>query len=234
LLQLEFNRPDRANALSETAVEELLEAFAPANTAGVQLAVFSGAGANFCAGFDLKQLDETSDAQLLWRMVRLELLLQQIYHSPFMTLALAHGNALGAGADLFCACSMRVADADTTFRMPGWRFGVALGTRRLMHRVGADSAREVLTTSKSFDSKHGLRIGFVHEIVSRADWHEVRTRAERSSAALARDSVERLLSLTAADTRDADLSALVRSACQPGLRDRIQAYVAGSALLAKR
>jgi enoyl-CoA hydratase/carnithine racemase len=30
----------------------------------VELAVFSGRGAHFCAGFDLRDLDQTSDADL--------------------------------------------------------------------------------------------------------------------------------------------------------------------------
>jgi hypothetical protein len=39
------------------------------------------------------------------------------------------------------------------------------------------------------------------------------------------ESVTHLLEITTRDTRDADLSALVRSASEPGLRERIIAYV---------
>jgi enoyl-CoA hydratase/carnithine racemase len=225
LLHIELNRPDRANSLSEELVEELLSALAPEETVGVRLAVFSGRGANFCAGFDLSDLRDSTDAALLWRLVRLETMLQVVFHAPFMTLALAHGNAIGAGADLFCACAMRVAAPGTTFRMPGLKFGVALGTRRLANRIGSENARDLLLESKWFDADRGHEVGFVHEVAPQAEWHAVQERAVLTTSMLPRDSVSHLLELTTRDTRDADFSALVRSASRPGLRERILAYL---------
>jgi enoyl-CoA hydratase/carnithine racemase len=224
VLLVEFNRPEYANALSEEVVEQLLVAFSAKEAVGVELAVFSGRGANFCAGFDLRDLDQSSDADLMWRIIRIELLLQEVFHAPFVTLALAHGSAIGAGADLFGACAIRVASPGPKFRMPGWGFGIALGTRRLAHRVGADTARDLLLTSASFDSQRGHEIGFVQEVRPQASWPEARKRAELLASTLAKDSVQRLLALTTPETRDADMSALVRSACRPGLRERIVAY----------
>jgi enoyl-CoA hydratase len=225
LLHLQLNQPHRANALSEDVVEDMLAALAGDATIGVRLAIFSGCGPSFCAGFDLSGLQHTTDAQLLWRMVRLELLLQEIFYAPFLTLAFAQGNAIGAGADLFCACSMRVAAPDTIFRMPGWKFGVALGTRRLAARVGDETARELLIESKSFGSVRGQEIRFVQEVAPEADWEKLTAAAARKASTLRESSVNHLLQLTGRDTRDADLAALVRSASQPGLRDRISEFV---------
>jgi hypothetical protein len=55
-------------------------------------------------------------------------------------MALAQGGCFGAGADIVAACGTAVAAADAKFRMPGWKFGLALGTRRLAVRVGAAEA----------------------------------------------------------------------------------------------
>jgi len=69
------------------------------------------------------------------RFVRIEMLLQAVATSPARTVALAHGKVFGAGADLFACCHHRIAAAGTTFRMPGLKFGLMLGTRRFAASV---------------------------------------------------------------------------------------------------
>src|SRR3546814_4977267 len=93
-----------------------------------------------------------SEGDLVLRLIRIETLLQTVWHLPFPTLALARGRVFGAGADLFCACSRRVAEPGTSFRMPGLGFGIVLGTRRLMARVGADAARSIQNETRTFDA----------------------------------------------------------------------------------
>ncbi|MFC1560534.1 enoyl-CoA hydratase/isomerase family protein, partial [Pseudomonadota bacterium] len=115
LLQLTLNRPSSANALSPELTEALIQALT--QTAGVRLCVIRGAGRHFCAGFDLSDLDSLSDGDLLWRFLRIETLLQAVYHAPFAVVALGHGQMVGAGADLFAACWRRIAAADTRIRM---------------------------------------------------------------------------------------------------------------------
>lgn len=224
LLMVEFDRSDRANALSQDMVEELLDLLQGSLGSGVRLAVFRGNGANFCAGFDLGDLELASDAALLWRMVRLEFLLQSIAHAPFMTMALAHGNAIGAGADIFAACGIRIAAPGTKFRMPGWRFGIALGTRRFAARAGPEVAREILMSGRSFAAEHGLKIGFVESVLPVDEWPAAIRQKHTHSRSLGPVETARLLFLTTPDTRDGDLAALMHSACRPGLKDRIRAF----------
>jgi len=75
-------------------------------------------------------------------------------------MAIAHGRNFGAGADLFVACDVRVAAPGTTFRMPGLRFGLQLGTRRLAQRIGNEAARGVLAESRTLDADAALELGF--------------------------------------------------------------------------
>lgn len=103
VLRLTLNRPDKANALDAEIVEGLLDGIAAACGNETRLLVLAGAGRHFCAGFDLSDLDTISDGDLLHRFVRIETLLQTVFHLPFATLALAHGRVMGAGADLFGA-----------------------------------------------------------------------------------------------------------------------------------
>ncbi|HEV2007155.1 MAG TPA: enoyl-CoA hydratase/isomerase family protein, partial [Burkholderiales bacterium] len=135
---LTLNRPQKANALSASLVEALLNAVEYAYTDATRLLILDGNGDHFCTGFDFTGYLEMSDGDLVLRFIRIEHLLQQLYHAPFATLVLAHGRNFGAGCDLVCAGSLRVAAPGATFRMPGLRFGIVLGTRRLAHRIGAD------------------------------------------------------------------------------------------------
>ena len=124
-----LSRPEKMNALSSELVEALIEAVADAHARGARLLVFKGEGKNFSAGFDFGNLEGSSDGDLLLRFVRVESLLHIVATSPCATLALAHGRNFGAGVDLFGACRRRYCTSAATFRMPGLKFGIVLGTR---------------------------------------------------------------------------------------------------------
>ena len=121
---LTVNHPQKASALSASLVEALLGAVEYACTDGTRLLILDGASDHFCAGFDFSGYLEQSEGDLALRFMRIETLLQQLYHAPFETLVFAHGKNFGAGADLVTACGMRIAAPGTTFRMPGLRFGI--------------------------------------------------------------------------------------------------------------
>ena len=144
VLTLTMNRPERGNALSAELVEALLEALRAAMADdAVHTAVLRGAGRHFCTGLDLSDLDQTSDAELLWRLVRIEMLLSLVWHAPKRTVAVAQGRTWGAGADLLVACEQRVVLPGAALRFPGAQFGIVLGTRRLALRMGSAAARAV-------------------------------------------------------------------------------------------
>ena len=222
--QLTLNRPAKANALSASLVEALINAVEYAQTDGTRLLIIEGNGNHFCAGFDFTAYHEASEGELVLRFIRIEHLLQRMYHAPFATLALAHGKIFGAGADLVCACSTRIAAPGTTFRMPGLRFGLVLGTRRLAHRIGTDAARDVLQTSRTFDAENALKLGFVTRVAAQGDWPALTEAARETSTALSLPALARLHEQTVADTRDADMAALAQSASVPGLKERIRIF----------
>lgn len=225
-LFLTLDRPDKLNALSPALVEAMLAQVEGAAAQGVRLLVLRGAGRNFSAGFDMGGLDAQSEGDLVLRFIRLEMLLQALRHAPFDTLALAHGRNFGAGVDLVAACARRIAAPDASFRMPGLRFGLALGTRLFAERVGAARARAVHQVSQTFHASEALEWGFLDDIAAQEHWDPVVAKAQASAAALPADASARLFRVTTADHRDADLAELVRSAAQPGLKERIAAYLA--------
>lgn len=224
-LTLTLNRPEKMNALSAGLVDALLDAVEPAAEQGVRLLVLQGNGRNFSAGFDFSGLESLSEGDLLLRFTRIEQLLQLLRHAPYQTVALAHGRNFGAGVDLVAACGVRVATSDASFRMPGLRFGLVLGSRRFAALVGADTAQAILGEARSFDTAEAVRIGFVQRALAAEEWPAAVAAAESAAMGLSADTAARLSRALRADTRDADLADLVRSAARPGIKDRIAAYL---------
>ncbi len=223
-----LDRPERGNALSAAAVDDLIDQVnAAIANPGVHTLIFRGRGAHFCTGFDLSGLESETDATLAARFVRLERLLQAVWHAPMRTAALATGRAWGAGADLFASCDIRAAAPGATFRFPGTAFGILLGTRRLAELVGWDRARPLVSEGVTLDAPAALAAGLATEIVEgdAERWLALRCAppvADRATLAAIREA-------TRPDHRAADLAALERSASRPGLAGRIADYRKGFA-----
>jgi len=222
VLTLTLNRGSKANSLTPALVEDLITALD--QPGDVRMAVIRGEGKHFCAGFDLSDISKVSDGDLLWRFVRLELLLQKIYHSPFPIVALGHGQIVGAGADLFAACWHRVAALGTKLKMPGWNFELALGTGRLTALIGQDAARDMLIDTKSISAEQARQIGLASNLVEKEDWENLILTLATRARALLSEATANMLALTGLNNAELDLAALVRSAARPGLKARIENY----------
>ncbi len=218
--KITLNRTGKGNALDAALVEDLLEAVERCYADGTKVLVLTGAGKNFCGGFDFTGYETQSAGDLLHRFVRIELLLQKLRRGPFVSVALVHGAAYGAGADLVAACTFRVAAPTARFRFPGFRFGVALGTRHLARIVGAQHARSILLANRVVSAEEAAAVGLV---THRAEQPDAAAILEEI-ASVGRDAMEGILRLTAEDTDDSDLADLVRSVSRPGLHDRIARY----------
>lgn len=229
-LSLTLANPQTSNALSPSMVEALIAALEDAQ--GVRSCVITGEGRNFCAGFDLSGMESLSDGDLLHRFLRIETLLQMLHHAPFPVMALCQGHVIGAGADLVAACWQRIAAPDATFKMPGWNFELALGTRRLAARIGSDAARDMLIDTRRVDAAEAANMGLVSAVIEATEWHSHITSFEARSTALPAFATSSMLDLTIADTRALDMAAIIATAGRPGLKARIEAY--GSVVAAQR
>jgi len=220
-----LQRPDKRNALSAELVEALLAGVAQAHAGHARVLVFRGEGKNFSAGFDFSNFEEQSEGDLLLRFVRIETLLQAVASSPCLTVGFAHGKNFGAGVDLFAACRRRIASADASFRMPGLKFGLVLGTRRFGQIVGPERAASIQQEAQTFDAAQGLAMGFVQHVQEPQAWGEAVAAAQTSATALDDWSREALHRVLCTQQIDADMASLVRSAARPGLKERVKRYL---------
>ena len=206
-----LNRPLQGNSCSTDLVAALDDTLVRATQERAQALVLRGAGKHFCTGFDLSAIAQETDDTLLARFVRIELMLQRLARAPFLTVAIAHGRATGAGADIFTACAMRLVQGEASLAFPGARgFGLVLGTRRLCELVGRQTALSWIESATVVTAAEATRTGLA-------------TGAMGADTAL--DQLQRAAQ-PHRDFEDAlDLKRLVESAARPGLRDRIASYI---------
>lgn len=222
-----LNAPAKGNALGPAMVEGLIDALAEARADKARFVALRGAGRHFCTGFDLGDPDAFTDEALLHRFVRVETMLQALYRFPGLTVAVVQGRAMGAGADLVAACDRAIASPAARFAFPGPRFGLVLGTARLAARVGAPMAQRLTAGQCTLDARAALAAGLVDTLTD--DPETALTAALAEASAVDPDTAAALKRAAQADRAndDAALAALARSAGQPGLADRLRAYLDG-------
>jgi len=230
---LTLNRPDKRNALNAEMVEALHEAVSLVHARQGDVLVLRAQGKSFCAGFDFSGFEQASQGDLLWRFVRIEQLLQTLQHSPCLTVALAQGPIFGAGVDLVVTCKRRIAQSDATFRMPGLKFGLVLGTRRLAALIGAQATREIQEVAATLSASEALSRGLLSSVAEISAWPQAIAESEAIAAALEPAVRATLYRTLTTDQGAADLADLVRSVVGAegvggalGVKARIAKYLA--------
>ena len=223
LRRLELDRPERANALDAATVERLHTELDRAEREDSRLLVLQARGRAFCGGLDLSGLEQETDATMLHRFVRIQLLLERLQSAAAVIVALVQGPAVGAGADLLLAADVRLATPAASLRFPGSGFGAVLGTGRLAAETSPSFALEAATTGRTIDAAEATARGVWRLMGSVA---EAETEVERLALAAAAPPAGTVAGLrrAASPAGHADaMGQLVRSlAGTPGLRDRIR------------
>lgn len=243
ITSLQLNRPAKANALSDALVRALQHAIDVATTDDTRVLTIQGTGNNFCAGFDLSSLETENDETLIKRLQRAETMLQALFHAPFATVALVRGGAYGAGFDLLMCCDYRIATHGALFRMPSWRMGIAIGTRRAVARIGPERAFELLRSARVVDTEHvnhannvngvnhasnvneALTLQIITEFADSVTWPRLVDDIASEVAALPANGYARLKQIIVQDTRQKDMQDLLDSLRAEPLKPRMQSYL---------
>lgn len=170
---LTLNRPERLNALGDTLREDLHEAFPRACAdEAVRVIVVTGSGKGFCAGGDVKAMNEAKEAGRTRPLgekvapVRDRVLLA-MRDAPKPVIAAVNGAAVGAGMNLALACDIRLASTTAKFSQAFVRRGLHPdwgGTYFLPRIVGMAKACEMIFTGELIDAEEALRLGIVSAV----------------------------------------------------------------------
>jgi isohexenylglutaconyl-CoA hydratase len=170
VLKVTLNRPDARNALSQTMVRELTETFEEAREdAGIRAVVLSGAGGSFCAGGDLKGMEErreTSPEGTAASNRRFGALLELADALPKAVIALIDGAAMGGGVGLVAIADWAIAERRAQIGTPEVTVGLvpAQIAPFVARRIGEAQARRLASFGLRLDAEAALRVGLVHEL----------------------------------------------------------------------
>lgn len=166
-----LNRPEIHNALNDTLIGEVRDAFrALAADDGVRAVVLTGAGLSFCAGADLGWMQAAvtyTVEQNLADARNLVAMLDAIDGCPKPVIARVNGAALAGGAGLVAACDIAVAAATARFAFTEARLGLVPATISpyVVRKIGETHARALFLTAERFEAQRAAAIGLVHQVV---------------------------------------------------------------------
>lgn len=179
VLTLTLNRPEARNAMSGPMNEALSKMLGWAELAQeVKCVVLTGAAGAFCAGGDVKGMDNRNsgggeaisvDAAIHRQRVTQRATAGRLFKMPKPTVAVLPGAAAGAGLSLALACDLRIMSAKaimtTAFARVGFSgdFG---GTYFLTQLVGSAKARELYFLSDRISADEALRLGLTNWVVA--------------------------------------------------------------------
>lgn len=204
IARLWLNRPEQHNALAAELVAELTSTLHElALDAAVRVVVLGGRGPSFCAGADIALMKAAAHASFddnLAEAERLAMLFSTLADLPKPVIARLHGNVLGGGVGLACACDIAVSADDARFGLTEVRLGIlpAIISPYVIRRLGDRSARELMLTGERIDAAAALRYRLVHHVASAADLDakvEDRIKALMAGAPHAQARVKSLLRL---------------------------------------
>src|SRR5882757_5405764 len=149
-----LNRPDVRNAISETMIAELTQAFLAlgANDA-VKVVVLAAAGKAFCAGADLnwmKRMSGYSDAENKADATKLARMLKTVHDCPKPVVARVQGDAYAGGTGLVGASDIAVASDAAGFCLSETRLGLIPATISpyVIRAMGERAARRYMVTAE--------------------------------------------------------------------------------------
>jgi enoyl-CoA hydratase len=186
-----IDRADVANAIDRPTAEELAGAFRRfEGDESLAVAVLTGASGKFCAGADLKAMQEDGAP----RASRVEPEgdgpvgpTRMLLTKP--VIAAVEGHAVAGGLELAVWCDLRVAAEDAVFGVYCRRWGIPLmdgGTIRLARLVGHSHALDLILTGRGVSGEEALRMGLANRLVpkgetlaaARALAHEIATKPQ--------------------------------------------------------
>ena len=174
-----LNRPEKRNALGDILTPALRKTLLRLEgDKRVRVIVITGVGTSFCAGGDVKSMnnqktdsssieDKIHDLQNLQNTLALRL-----FELTKPTIAALPGAAAGAGMSIALACDLRIGSSNSFFA-PGYaRIGLSgdYGISYLLTNiVGLAKAKELMFTGRHVQSDEAVSLGLLNELVADDD-----------------------------------------------------------------
>jgi enoyl-CoA hydratase/carnithine racemase len=165
---LRFCRPEEHNRIDPDDLAVLMRHFERVLAEpGVRVLVVTGSGEKtFSSGYTVHAIREHLDD-------RLEKMLDALESLPLPVICALNGSAYGGAIDLALCCDFRIGVLGARILMPAAKFGLHYypgGLRRYVTRLGLNAAKKLFLTAQAVGDEEMLRIGFLNELVDRAQF----------------------------------------------------------------
>ncbi len=230
--------PDRRNAINSTMNGELVELFdALEADDAVRSVVLTGTPPAFCAGADLGELRDATDAAQLRSIYRGFL---RIADSTLPTVAAVNGAAVGAGVNMALACDAILAGTSARFESRFLTIGLHPGGGHMwrLARLADDRAvRAMVLFGEALDGRRAEEVGLAWRCVPDGELLDAATTLARGASvapkalvARTKDTIARLATAaTAEEAVTQEVEAQAWSAAQPEFQEllaKLQARIA--------
>lgn len=165
---LTLNRPDSRNALSRGMREAIIDALrSVSQQTSVHVIVLTGVGKAFCAGLDLKELQQDNAPIHPVGMGIDSPVVKAFRDCPRPIIGAINGYAVTGGFELALTCDFLYAAESAQFAdthalvgiLPGWGL-----SQKLPRLVGINRAREISFTGKFFSAADAMAWGLVNGV----------------------------------------------------------------------
>lgn len=163
-----LNRPEARNALSLDMIRAMHDAMDDIEgNADTRVVIISGSGRSFCAGMDLKavQDDPTAMGEMLRQLAIFNTRLRRL---DVPTIAQVQGAAIGGGCGLMVVCDFSITHPEAKLGYPEVDLGIcpAVIAPWLIKRIGAGKARAMLLAGGTMSGEEGFRAGLATHLVA--------------------------------------------------------------------
>lgn len=243
---LSFNRPDRRNALSEGVYAGFRAALPQiANNPDVRVVMITGEGGAFCAGGDVKGMNENNKSGggasvsledrvrgLRDRQNSVSVALRAL---PQPVIAALPGAAAGAGLSIALAADLRIAAERAIIMTAFANVGASgdFGTSWFLPRlIGEAKAKELLFTTPRLTARQAADLGIINVVLpdenfadAALNWcHDLSNRAPIALRYM-KENVNRAGDVTLQSALDAEATAMVRTMGTADHREAAAAFV---------
>ena len=170
VVTITLDRPEKKNAMTMGAWEELIAAFAEISRRSREdrCVVLTGAGGAFCSGQDLWEGGEGEPQHQLSVMRFIHSGVQALHDLPQPTIAKVRGVSAGIGTSLAFGCDLVVAAEGARFSEIFVKRALSLdfgGSWVLPRRVGLHKAKELALLAEVIDAQEAAELGLVNRVV---------------------------------------------------------------------
>ncbi len=166
ILSIQFNRPEKKNALTMSMYDTVAELLnAAAGDDGIRVVLLHGAGDSFSAGNDLGDFLKNPPKGYDSPQGRF---IDALNNFDKPLIAAVHGAAIGSGTTMLTYCDFVYASEHTTFQMPFVNLALVpeLGTSySLPAQIGYIAASELILLGLPFDARRAAELGVVTRVV---------------------------------------------------------------------